>query len=63
MVKRGSKYLRFALYTAAKNVGNWDTNFSLFLQKKQAEGKPYNVAVSHVAKKLVRVLYCMEIKT
>lgn len=62
MVKRGSKYLRFALYTAAKNVGNWDTNFSLFLQKKRAEGKPYNVAVSHVAKKLVRVLYCMEIK-
>lgn len=62
MVKRGSKYLRFALFTAAKNVGNWDTNFSLFLQKKQAEGKPYNVAVSHVAKKLVRVLYRMEMK-
>ncbi len=62
MVKRGSKYLRFALFTAAKNVGNWDTNFSLFLQKKRAEGKPYNVAVSHVAKKLVRVLYSMEMK-
>jgi transposase len=62
MVKRGSKYLRFALYTAAKNVGKWDTNFSLFLQKKQAEGKHYNVAISHVAKKLVRVLYSMEMK-
>lgn len=62
MVKRGSKYLRFALYTAAKNVGKWDTNFSLFLKKKQAEGKPYNVAVSHVAKKLVRVLYSLEMK-
>lgn len=62
MVKRGSKYLRFALYTAAKNVGKWDKNFQTFLQKKLAEGKPYNVAVSHVAKKLVRVLYSMEIK-
>lgn len=62
MVKRGSKYLRYALYTAAKNVGKWDESFKTFLQKKLAEGKPYNVAVSHVAKKLVRVLYSMEIK-
>lgn len=62
MVKRGSKYLRYALYTAAKNVGKWDDNFSSFLQKKLAEGKHYNVAISHVAKKLVRVLYSMEMK-
>lgn len=61
MVKRGSKYLRYALYTAAKNVGNWDNRFHTFLQKKISEGKHYNVAVSHVAKKLVRTLYSMEI--
>ena len=61
MVKRGSKYLRYALYTAAKNVANWDDMFHIFLQKKISEGKHYNVAVSHVAKKLVRVLYSMEI--
>jgi len=28
MVKRGSKYLRYALYTAAKNVSKWDSSFS-----------------------------------
>lgn len=60
MVKRGSKYLRYALYTAAKNVGNWDDKFKIYLQKKLSEGKHYNVAVSHVAKKLVRTLYSME---
>lgn len=62
MVKRGSKYLRYALYTAAKNVGKWDGNFKVFLQKKLTEGKHYNVAISHVAKKLVRVLYSLEMK-
>lgn len=61
MVKRGSKYLRYALFTAAKNVGKWDNTFKEFLQKKLSEGKHYNVAVSHVAKKLVRTLYSMEI--
>lgn len=62
MVKRGSKYLRYALYTAAKNVANWDNRFHTFLEKKMSEGKHYNVAVSHVAKKLIRTLYSMELK-
>jgi len=62
MVKRGSRYLRYALYTAAKNVSKWDPTFRLFFQKKIAEGKHYNVAISHVAKKLVRVLYSIETK-
>ena len=61
MVKRGSKYLRYALYTAAKNVGNWDDNFKTSLRKKLSEGKHYNVAISHVVKKLIRVLYSMEL--
>lgn len=61
MVKRGSKYLRFALYTAAKNAGNWDPRFKSFLQNKLSEGKHFKVAVSHVAKKLIRTLYAMEI--
>jgi transposase len=61
MVKRGSKYLRYALYTAAKNVSHWDTTFHAFFEKKRKEGKHYNVALSHVAKKLLRVLYHLEI--
>ena len=61
MEKRGSKYLRFALYNATKYVCNWDNNFSAYLAKKRSEGKHYNVALSHAAKKLVRLIYHLEI--
>lgn len=57
MVKRGSKYLRWALYQAAKYVCRYDATFSAYLEKKRSEGKAYNVAISHAAKKLVRVMY------
>ena len=57
MVKRGSRYLRFALFNAARYVCHWDPTFNAYLKKKRSEGKPYNVAVSHAAKKLVRVMY------
>ncbi len=57
MVKRGSKYLRFALFNAAKYVCHWDTGFHQYLDKKHSEGKAYNVSVSHVAKKLTSVLF------
>ena len=30
------------------------------ISKKRAEGKHYNVAISHAAKKLVRVIYQLE---
>ena len=57
MVKRGSKYLRFALMTAARMVCLNDATFCTFKDKKMAEGKHYMVTMGHVAKKLVRVIY------
>ena len=57
MVKRGSKYLRFSLMTAARMVCLNDATFNEFKNKKMAEGKHYMVAMGHVAKKLVRVIY------
>ncbi|MDR0221382.1 MAG: IS110 family transposase [Lachnospiraceae bacterium] len=60
MEKRGSRYLRYALFNAAKFVCIWDPVFGAYLAKKRAEGKHYNVAVSHAAKKLVRVMYKLE---
>lgn len=60
MEKRGSRYLRYALYNATKYVCHWDPTFSAYLAKKRAEGKHYNVALSHAAKKLVRLIYAME---
>lgn len=60
MEKRGSRYLRYALYNATKYVCHWDESFGAYLEKKRAEGKHYNVALSHAAKKLVRLIYAME---
>ena len=61
MEKRGSRYLRYALINAAKYVSQWDPKFAAYLAKKRAEGKHYNVAITHVAKKLVRTIYRMEL--
>lgn len=60
MEKRGSKYLRYALYTAAAYVCVWDKTFADYLHKKLAEGKHYYVAISHAIKKLVRVIYTLQ---
>lgn len=60
MEKRGSRYLRYALYTATKYVCLWDPTFGAYLAKKRTEGKHYNVAVSHAAKKLVRLIFALE---
>jgi len=60
MEKRGSRYLRFAIYNATKYVCLWEPTFATYLAKKRAEGKHYNVALSHAAKKLVRLIYAME---
>ena len=60
MEKRGSRYLRYALYNATKYVCHWDESFGAYLTRKRAEGKHYNVALSHAAKKLVRTIYAME---
>ena len=57
MEKRGSRYLRYALFNATKFVCIWDESFAKYLAKKRSEGKHYNVAVSHAAKKLVRLMF------
>ena len=60
MEKRGSRYLRYALFNATKFVCNWCPVFSDYLAKKRSEGKHYNVAISHAAKKLVRLIFAMQ---
>ena len=60
MEKRGSRYLRYALFNAAKFVCQWEPSFAAYLTKKRAEGKHYNVAISHAAKKLVRLIFALQ---
>ena len=60
MEKRGSRYLRYALFNATKFVCHWEPSFAAYLAKKRAEGKHYNVAISHAAKKLVRLIFALQ---
>lgn len=59
MVKRGSTYLRWALFQAARLVAMRDKTFADYLAKKRSEGKHFNVAISHVSKKLLRTIFYM----
>ena len=60
MEKRGSRYLRYALFNATKYVCIWDSSFASYLAKKRDEGKHYNVAISHAARKLVRLIFALQ---
>ena len=60
MEKRGSRYLRYALFNATKFVCNWNPLFADYPAKKRSEGKHYNVAISHAAKKLVRLIFALQ---
>ena len=57
MVKRGSTYLRWAVMQAARLVAMRDRTFANYMAKKRSEGKHYDVARSHVGKKLLRVIF------
>ena len=59
MEKRGSRYLRYALFNAARLACTWDDSFAAYLARKRAEGKHYYVAVSHAVKKLVRLIFAL----
>ncbi len=60
MVKHGSGHLRYHLLNAAEMVFMHEPIFTEFYYKKRNEGKTHRVALSHVAKKLVRVIYKLE---
>ena len=60
MEKRGSSNLRQAIFLATKTVCRFIPEFNQYLTKKQMEGKHYFVAISHAAKKLVRLMYALE---
>ena len=62
MVKHGSSYLRYTLINCAQSVVNYEPTFAEYYAKKRAEGKTYRVALSHVAKKLVRVIFTLQTK-
>lgn len=60
MVKRGSSQLRYVLMNCALPLIRFDMTFATYYAKKRTEGKPHRIAMSHVAKKLVRVIFALE---
>ena len=60
MVKRGSSHLRYAIMNCCMPLIQYNMTFAEYYAKKRREGKPYRVAISHVAKKLIRVIYTLE---
>ncbi|MBQ9071950.1 MAG: IS110 family transposase [Bacilli bacterium] len=60
MVKHGSGHLRYHLLNAAEMIFMHEPIFTEFYYKKRNEGKTHRVALSHVAKKLVRIIYKLE---
>ena len=60
MVKRGSGYLRYALMNVSMVVIAHNPIFYDYYYKKRSEGKCHRVALSHVCKKLIRVIYKLE---
>ena len=60
MVKRGSSQLRYTLINCCIPLIRFDMTFATYYAKKRGEGKPHRVAITHVAKKLIRVIYALE---
>lgn len=60
MVKRGSSQLRYTLMNCAMPLIMYNMVFAEYYHKKRTEGKPHRVALNHVAKKLIRVIYTLE---
>ena len=62
MVKHESGHLRYVLMNSAMIILRYSPTFYDFYLKKRSEGKCHRVALSHVCKKLIRVIYILEKK-
>ena len=57
--KRGSKYLRWAIHQVSSGIWKWDKTFKEYYDKKMKEGKHHYVAIGHIDKKLIRVIFSL----
>lgn len=60
MVKYKSEYLRYFLLNAADYIFMHEPIFTKFYYKKRNENKTHRVTLTHVAKKIVRIIYKLE---
>ena len=60
MVKHGSGHLRYNMMNTSLSILRFSPTFYDYYLKKRSEGKCHRVALSHVCKKLIRVIYTLE---
>jgi transposase len=60
MNKKGSVVLRRVLMNCSESILMYNPAFYTYYRKKRDEGKTHRVAISHVARKLVRIIYKLE---
>jgi transposase len=59
MSKRGSPYLRRALWLASTVASFKDPAISAFYQRKRSEGKAHMTALGHVARKMINIIFAV----
>lgn len=60
LVKRGSKYLRSTLINICMVIILHNPVFYAYYHKKKLEGKHHRIALIHLAKKLIRIIFYLE---
>ncbi|NLL74235.1 MAG: IS110 family transposase [Erysipelothrix sp.] len=55
--KRGSKYLRLALYQAALPAATYNETFGNYYRMKRSQGKKHRCAQGHLVRKLLRIIF------
>ena len=60
MVKHGSGHLRYSIMNTSFMILKYSPTFYDYYLKKRSEGKCHRVSLSHVCKKLIRVIYSLE---
>ena len=59
MSKRGSPYLRRAIWLAATVAAFKDPAISVYYQRKRNEGKSHLSALGHVSRKMVNIIFAV----
>lgn len=59
MSKRGSPYLRRALWQVSTTAVQFDPHIKTFFQKKRAEGKSYMTSIGHVSRKMTNIIFAV----
>jgi len=59
MSKRGSPYLRRAIWLASAIAAFRDPAIMVLYQRKRAEGKHHNTAIGHVCRKMISIIFAV----